>query len=198
MPRLTVYWMFYLSTESMASIRCLYKRTTSYHLRTFPGKWTTQKSIRVRFYGVALMYHRLLSPGGLRFSWHWVWSLGPALITQLRAHESGGVRTNMSPGADPGSGKTGGMSTEVTIFLWLWNSWLIVQRYPPVDLPASVLLLSSLLLVCEALRFPRDDSPDVTNDYDDADNRIDDDVPDELQMATKIDVRDTQQLRGEI
>ena len=75
---------------------------------------------------------------------------------------------------------------------------MIVQRYPPVDLPASVLLLSSLLLVCEALRFPRDDSPDVTNDYDDADNRIDDDVPDELQMATKIDVRDTQQLRGEI
>ena len=86
MPRLTVYWMFYLSTESMASIRCLYKRTTSYHLRTFPGKWTTQKSIRVRFYGVALMYGRLLSPGGLRFSWHWVWSPGPALITLLRAH----------------------------------------------------------------------------------------------------------------
>ena len=52
--------------------------------------------------------------------------------------------------------------------------------------------------MCEALRFPRDCSPDVTNDYDDADNRIDDDVPDELQMATKIDVRDTQQLRGEI
>ena len=75
---------------------------------------------------------------------------------------------------------------------------MIVQRYPPVDLPASVLLLSSLLLVSEALRFPRDGSPDVTNDYDDADNRIDDDVPDELQMATKIDVRDTQQLRGEI
>ena len=75
---------------------------------------------------------------------------------------------------------------------------MIVQRYPPVDLPASVLLLSSLLLACDALRFPRDDSPDVTNDYDDADNRIDDDVPDELQMATKIDVRDTQQLRGEI
>ena len=78
MLRLTVYWMFYLSTESMASIRCLYKRTTSYHLRRFPGKWTTQKSIRVCFYGVALMY--LLLSG---FSWHWVWSPGPALITQL-------------------------------------------------------------------------------------------------------------------
>ena len=119
-----------------------------------------------------------------------------SLPSSLVSH--GGVRTNMSPGADPGPGKTGGMSTELTIFIRLWNCWLIVQRYPPVDFPASVLLLSSLLLVCEALRFPGDGSPDVTNDYDDADNRIDDDVPDELQMATKIDVRDTQQLRGEI
>ena len=55
--------------------------------------------------------------------------------------------------------------------------------------------------MCEALRFPGDGSPDVTNDYNVADNRIDDNVPDEFKMATKIDVRDTQhsqQLRGEI
>ena len=63
---------------------------------------------------------------------------------------------------------------------------------------ASVLLLGSILFVCEALRFPGDGSPDVSNDYDVADNRIDDNVPDELKMATKIDVRDTQQLRGEL
>ena len=60
-----------------------------------------------------------------------------------------------------------------------------------------MLLLSSILLVCEALRFPGDGSPDVANDYDDADNKIGDEVPDDLQMATKIDVRDTRQIRGE-
>lgn len=52
--------------------------------------------------------------------------------------------------------------------------------------------------MCEALRFPGDGSPDITNDYDDADNKIGDEVPDDLQMATKIDVRDTRQLRGEL
>ena len=63
-------------------------------------------------------------------------------------------------------------------------------------MPTPVLLLGSILLVCEALRFPGDGSPDVTNDYNVADNRIDDNVLDEFKMATKIDVRDTQQLRG--
>ena len=72
------------------------------------------------------------------------------------------------------------------------------KRYLTFDSPASVLLLGSILLVCEALRFPGDGSPDVTNDYDVADNRIDDNVPAELKMATRIDVRDTQQLRGEM
>ena len=52
--------------------------------------------------------------------------------------------------------------------------------------------------MCEALRFPGDGSPDVTNDCDDADSKIGDEVPDDLQMATKIDVRDTRQIRGEL
>ena len=70
----------------------------------------------------------------------------------------------------------------------------IVHKYLPVDLPPAVpvLLLSSILLVCEAFRFPGDKPPDVTNNYDVADNRIDDNVPDEV----KIDVRDTEHLRG--
>ena len=129
-------------------------------------------------------------------SWHWVWSPGPALITQLtrlswRSQDQHVARSR--PGHRENRWNVN----------WAHNIYpivelLIVQRYPPVDFPALVLLLSSLLLVCEALRFPGDGSPDVTNDYDDAENRIDDDVPDELQMATKIDVRDTQQLRGEI
>ena len=74
----------------------------------------------------------------------------------------------------------------------------IVHKYLPVDLPPAVpvLLLSSILLVCEAFRFPGDKPPDVTNNYDVADNRIDDNVPDEVKMVTKIDVRDTEHLRG--
>ena len=38
-----------------------------------------------------------------------------SLPSSLVSH--GGVRTNMSPGADPATGKTGGMSTQLTIFI---------------------------------------------------------------------------------
>ena len=103
----------------------------------------------------------------------------------------------MSGGSDPG-GNTGGVSTAFFSIIYYIESIIDSPRHLTVDSPASVLLLGSILLVCEALRFPGDGFPDVTNDYDVADNRIDDNVPAELKMATRIDVRDTQQLRGEI
>ena len=147
---------------------------------------------------VALMYG-LLSPGG------W-FLLTLSVITRPRTHypAQSELMAESGPACRQEQTRAQGkqvecqLSSQYSSDCGIVECWLIAQRYPPVDLPASVLLLSSLLLVCEALRFPRDCSPDVTNDYDDADNRIDDDVPDELQMATKIDVRDTQQLRGEI